>query len=39
MEILSLAIKHIERNGNAKIVLMDMSLQMIVLFSKEKTKK
>lgn len=39
MSIISLAIKHIERNGNARIVLMDMSLQMIVLFSRQKLKK
>ena len=38
-DTISLAIKHIERNGNAKIVLMDMCLQLILAFSKEKTKK
>lgn len=37
--IISLAIKHIERNGNARIVLMDMSLQIVVLFMKSKIKK
>lgn len=39
MEELSLAIKHIERNGNAKIILMDFALKMVVLFDKQKRKK
>ena len=39
MDEISLAIKHIERNGNAKIVLMDFSLKMVVLFDKQKRNK
>ena len=39
MEELSLAIKHIERNGNAKIVLMDFALKMVMLFDKQKRNK
>ncbi len=38
-EIIELAIKHIERNGNSKIILMDMSLQIATIFAKDKNKK
>jgi DNA polymerase-3 subunit delta' len=36
---ITLAIKHIERNGNAKIVLMDFALKMVLLFDKQKRNK
>jgi DNA polymerase-3 subunit delta' len=39
MNHISQAVKHIERNGNSRIVLMDMSLQIILVFAREKTKK
>ncbi|OIP02813.1 MAG: hypothetical protein AUJ98_00125 [Bacteroidetes bacterium CG2_30_33_31] len=33
---LTLALKHIERNGNAKIILMDLSLKMVMIFAAAK---
>lgn len=37
-EEITMAIKHIGRNGNAKIIMLDFALKMVVIFSRAKKK-